>query len=206
MNRCLCFTWRLICYHRQFIIRISVHTDEHRLIQLALCSFLGSFILRFIYLSTDTIWLCMHCYYLTIHVFNMRFWMSLHWFTGTWDICIHTQNCCFRLINFLKYILRNERTYTIINASWRNMWWVWKKKTKTQHWFSYFTWLQVLKGFKTHPLNINFDDLGIWLPGYRIEFNCLYLQHGHYFICTLWLWSTDKCDCFYFLSESRMCL
>jgi len=33
---------------------------------------------------------------------------------------------------------------------------------------------------------IIFDDLGICLLGYRIEFSCLYNPQGHNFISTLW--------------------
>jgi len=34
-------------------------------------------------------------------------------------------------------------------------------------------------------LNIIFDDFGIWLQGYRIEFSCLYIPLGHYILSTL---------------------
>ena len=44
----------------------------------------------------------------------------------------------------------------------------------------------------TVPLNIIFDDFSMWLLGYRVEFSCLYIPLGHYFISTLWLWSTDE--------------
>ena len=43
----------------------------------------------------------------------------------------------------------------------------------------------------TQPLNIIFDDFGIWLLGYMIELCCLYFPQGHTFISTMWLWSTD---------------
>jgi len=33
----------------------------------------------------------------------------------------------------------------------------------------------------TDPLNIIFDDFGISLLGYRMEFSCLYIPQGHYF-------------------------
>ena len=46
--------------------------------------------------------------------------------------------------------------------------------------------------FMTDPLNIIFDDFGIWLFGYRIELRCLYIPQGHDFVSTLWLWSTDE--------------
>ena len=41
-----------------------------------------------------------------------------------------------------------------------------KEKTPL-HWFSYFQidCKYYLKSFKTHPLNIIFDDFGLWLPG-----------------------------------------
>ena len=31
----------------------------------------------------------------------------------------------------------------------------------------------------TDPFNIIFDDFGIWLLGYRMEFSCLYIPQGH---------------------------
>jgi len=43
----------------------------------------------------------------------------------------------------------------------------------------------------TDLLNIIFDDSGIWVLGYRIGLR-LYIPQGHYFILTLWLWSTDE--------------
>ena len=64
------------------------------------------------------------------------------------------------------------------------------KKETTQHCFSYLqNALKYLKFLMTYPLNTIFDDFGNW---YRIEFNCLYIPHGHYFISTLWLLSTDN--------------
>ena len=44
----------------------------------------------------------------------------------------------------------------------------------------------------TDTLNIIFDDFGICLLGYRIEFSCLYIPQGHYFMSTSWLWRTDE--------------
>ena len=43
-----------------------------------------------------------------------------------------------------------------------------------------------------YKINIIFDDLGIWLLGYMVEFSCLYIPQRHYFISTLWLLSTDE--------------
>ena len=40
----------------------------------------------------------------------------------------------------------------------------------------------------TDMFNIIFDTFCIWLQGYMIEFSCLYLPQGLYFISTLWLW------------------
>ena len=37
----------------------------------------------------------------------------------------------------------------------------------------------------TEPLNIIVDIFSIWLLGYRIKFNCLYIPQGHYFINTM---------------------
>jgi len=57
-----------------------------------------------------------------------------------------------------------------------------KEKT-TQHGFSYRqSCPKVLNIFYDWPLNINFDDLGKWLLGYRIHISGLYLLQGHYFI------------------------
>jgi len=41
----------------------------------------------------------------------------------------------------------------------------------------------------TGPLNTIYANFGI---GYGIEFGCLYILQGHYFIGTLLLWSTDE--------------
>jgi len=58
-----------------------------------------------------------------------------------------------------------------------------KEKATTQHWFFYFQIARkYLKSFITHPLNIIYDDFVIWLPDYGIEFSCLYIPQGHYFI------------------------
>jgi len=32
----------------------------------------------------------------------------------------------------------------------------------------------------TDPSNIMFDDFGIWLLGYMVEFSCLYITQCHY--------------------------
>jgi len=48
----------------------------------------------------------------------------------------------------------------------------------------------------TDPFKIIFEHFSIRLPSYRIEFSCLYIPQGHYFICTLWLWSTNEYVCF----------
>ena len=54
----------------------------------------------------------------------------------------------------------------------------------------------------TDPLNIIFDDFGIWLLGSKIEFGCLYIPQGHYYINTLWLWSTNEYVVSLILSKS----
>ena len=36
----------------------------------------------------------------------------------------------------------------------------------------------------TNPLDIIFVDFGIWLLGYWIQFSCLSIPQGHYFIST----------------------
>ena len=62
-----------------------------------------------------------------------------------------------------------------------------KEKT-TQHWFSCFQIdRKYLKSYMTDPLNIILDNFCTLLLGYRIEFSCLYIPQGHYFINTLWL-------------------
>ena len=52
--------------------------------------------------------------------------------------------------------------------------------------------LQVLNIFYDWPVKYYFDNFGIWLLGYRIEFSCLYIPQGHNFINTLRLWSTNE--------------
>ena len=63
----------------------------------------------------------------------------------------------------------------------------------TQPWYIYF---QIagsnIKKIKTNPLNIIFDDFGIWLLGYRTQFSCLYLPQWLNFVSTVWLRSTDE--------------
>ena len=54
----------------------------------------------------------------------------------------------------------------------------------------------------TGPLNIIFEDFGIWLLGCKIKISCLYISQGHYFIRTLRLWSTDEYVTFFILSEN----
>mgnify|MGYP006890274217 CR=1 FL=1 len=54
----------------------------------------------------------------------------------------------------------------------------------------------------TQPLNIIFDDFGIWLLGYRIELCCLYFPQGHIFLSTMWLCSTDDYVNILILNES----
>ena len=54
----------------------------------------------------------------------------------------------------------------------------------------------------TDPLNIISDDFSIWLLGYRIKLSCLYLPQGHYFISTMWVWSTYE-YVFFFLNLSK---
>ena len=58
--------------------------------------------------------------------------------------------------------------------------------------FPAFKLPQRLNYFMTDPLNIIFDEFGIYLLGYRIEFSCLYIPQGLYSISNLWLWSTDE--------------
>ena len=45
------------------------------------------------------------------------------------------------------------------------------------------TWIKI---FYDSPFKYYFDEFGIRLLGYKIEFSCLYIPHGH-FISTLWL-------------------
>ena len=76
------------------------------------------------------------------------------------------------------------------------------KENTTQHWFFYFQIThKYWTSFMTDLLNIIFDDFRIWLLGYRIDFNCVYIPQGHYFISTLWLWSTDEYVIFLILTE-----
>ena len=57
-----------------------------------------------------------------------------------------------------------------------------KEKNNTTLIFLLSNWLQVLKLFYDWPVNIMFDDFGIWLLGYRIEFSCLFIQQRYNFI------------------------
>ena len=73
----------------------------------------------------------------------------------------------------------------------------------TQPWFTYFQINGKYKTyFKTNPLNIIFHEFCIWLLDNRIALSCLYLPQGHYFLSTLWLWSTD--EYVFFLDFERM--
>ena len=44
----------------------------------------------------------------------------------------------------------------------------------------------------TYPLNIIFDEFGIWLLGYVIEFWVVYSVHMGILSVTMWPWSTDE--------------
>jgi len=74
-----------------------------------------------------------------------------------------------------------------------------KEKTTTQHWCSN---IQVLTTLMTDPLNIIFREYDICLLGYTIEFSCLYIPQGQYFISIVCLWSTDEYVFFYFERKS----
>ena len=84
----------------------------------------------------------------------------------------------------------------MINASNGGICVEFEQKT-TQPWFNFSNCRQVLKSFKTNPLNIIFDEFSICLLGYRTKFSCLYLPQGHNFISTVWLGSTDEYVLFY---------
>jgi len=56
------------------------------------------------------------------------------------------------------------------------------KEKNTQYLFLLPNCTKVLNIFMTYTLNIIFDDFDVWLYGYRIEFSCLYIPQGHYFI------------------------
>ena len=73
--------------------------------------------------------------------------------------------------------------------------WYLKEKNDTTLVLIYFQIdCKYLTFIMTDPLNIIFDEFGIYLPGYRnnIELSCLYIPQGHYCISFLWLWRTDK--------------
>ena len=69
-----------------------------------------------------------------------------------------------------------SKLYITINASYEGICFEFEWKNN-----NYFQIAQNTKSL--HPLDIIFDDFGIWLLGYRIEISCLYIPHGHY----LWL-------------------
>jgi len=50
-----------------------------------------------------------------------------------------------------------------------------QQQQQQQHWCSYLY-------FMTDTLTIIFDDFGICLLSFRIEFSCLYIPQGHYCI------------------------
>ena len=83
---------------------------------------------------------------------------------------------------------------------WRNLCWVWNKRNTTSV-FLLSNYSQELKIFYDWPVKYYFWHFGICLLGYRIEISFLYIPQGHYFISTLWLWSTDEYG-FFLLSES----
>ena len=64
-------------------------------------------------------------------------------------------------------------------------------KRKIQHSIGFPTF-KYYKAFMIDLLNIKIDNFSIWLLGLMIEFSCPYIPKGHYFINTVWLWSTDK--------------
>jgi len=56
----------------------------------------------------------------------------------------------------------------------------------------------------TDPLNIYFGgDFSIWLLCYRIEFSCLDIPLGHFFISTLWLCEVQV-NMFCFILSARL--
>ena len=67
-----------------------------------------------------------------------------------------------------------------------------------------FPFFKLPASTKNLLLNIILDDFRIWLLGYRTEFSCLYIPQGHYFISTVWQWSTDEYVIFRFWAKCRV--
>ena len=103
-----------------------------------------------------------------------------------------------QLINFInKYINKLAYLYMYTDKCflWRNL-----SLKKQQNLIAHKYYDKNLQWLTR--LNIIFDNFGMWFLGYRIEFCCVYIPQGHYFICTLWLWSTDEYIFIFILSES----
>ena len=98
-------------------------------------------------------------------------------------------------------ILRNYHTYIMINASNKGICVEFWRKNNTALVYLLSNCRQVLKSYKTNPLNIIFNDFSIWLLGYRTKFSCLYLPKGYNFISTVWLWSTHEYVIFWFWAK-----
>ena len=107
-----------------------------------------------------------------------------------------------------KNILRDWQTYIITNASYEGIYVKLERKNNATLVFLLSNCLitmyrnsqnNSLRSVKKKSLStIIFDNFGTWLLGYRFEFSCLYIPQGHYFISTLWLWSTHEYVVFLF--------
>jgi len=75
----------------------------------------------------------------------------------------------------------------IINASYEGIWVEFERRNFTTLVFLLTNCPNVLKCFMTNPLYIIFDDFGLRLIGYMIEFSCLYIPQGFYCMSTSWL-------------------
>ena len=95
-----------------------------------------------------------------------------------------------------------RHTYIMINAFNEGICVEFWRKNNTTLVYLLSNCRQVLKLFKTNPLNIIFDDFSIWLLWYRTEFSCLYLPqwHNKYCVATKYRWICKK---WFFLSAMQ---
>ena len=89
-----------------------------------------------------------------------------------------------QLINFLK------KSYTILNASYQGICVRFERKNITLV-FLLLNGPKVL--FYNRPVKYYFWQFRYMITRlYDVQFSCLYIHRGHYFISYLWLWSTDE--------------
>ena len=115
-------------------------------------------------------------------------------FIARWSYLEHWHNCIVFFLNSFPLIVRRPFRFQLINFPKKYF-----KKLAYIYYDKCLLWRYVvlrltekhttlaflfsiarmyLNYFMTHQLNIIFDDFGIWLQGYVIEFSCLYISHG----------------------------